>query len=116
VLGQEQPRPRPASRSAGVLNAGYGWEGGYWHLAMVVRPKVALGWAMTHVAHQETANIELAAGPLRLRAEVRVTVAGILAVTALVGGIIIASGVMYLAATRFSRREDQRSMLSLKTN
>jgi hypothetical protein len=52
----------------------------------------------------QTAMIELTGGPVTLRAEVRVTPKGLLAVAALVSGVLLSTAVLVWTATSVARR------------
>ena len=52
----------------------------------------------------QTAMIELTGGPVTLRAEVRVTPKGLLAVGALVSGVLLSTAALVWTATSVARR------------
>jgi hypothetical protein len=53
---------------------------------------------------QQTATLALTGGPLSLRAEVQMTPKGLLAVAALVSGVLLSTAVLVWAATAVPRR------------
>jgi hypothetical protein len=61
----------------------------------------------------QTAKLEIAAGPLRVKARLTVTPAGLLAIGGLVSGILLSTAVLVWTATSVARRHPVASRLPL---